>query len=249
MSVFFEIHKDNPREGPGDNASTDKAFYLLKDLPPRPYILDIGCGPGMQTVELARISHGDVVAIDNYQPFLDALKRQAEEAGLAKSIQTYNQSMFALDLVEHSFDLIWSEGAIYIIGFAQGLLEWREYLKPGGYLAVTEINWLKPDPPEILKKFWAVNYPAITTIEENSRIIQYSNYMEIGNFVLPESAWWDNYYNPVLKRVSMLRSKYAGHSEILQELDAQQTEIAMYRKYHDYYGYVFYIMKDASVQK
>lgn len=243
MSAFFEIHKDNPREGPGDNASTDKAFCMIKDLPPHPQILDIGCGPGMQTIELARISKGHIIAIDTYQPFLDALGRQAKEAGVSAQIETKNQSMFALDFTERKFDLIWSEGAIYIIGFAKGLLEWREYLKPGGYLAVSELSWLKPNPPEPIKKFWAINYPAITTIKENSRIIREMNYLEIGNFILPESAWWDNYYNPVLQQISMLRVKYAGNSEVLQELDAHQFEIAMYRKYHDYYGYVFHVMQ------
>ncbi len=247
MSVFFEIHQDNPREGPGDNISTCRAFEMIQGLLPQPHIiLDIGCGPGMQTLELARISNGRITAVDTHQPFLDQLKQRAVEAGVADRIEVLNQSMFALDLPANSFDLIWSEGAIYIIGFRQGLKEWREYLKPRGYLAVTEIVWLKPNPPDILRRFWETNYPSMTTIKGNLDIIRDSGYAEIGNFVLPESAWWEDYYLPVMKRISMLRAKYAGISEVLQELDAQQAEIAMYRKYHDYYGYVFYIMKEAG---
>jgi SAM-dependent methyltransferase len=243
MSVFWEIHQDNPREGPGDNASTRKAFKMLKDLPPQPRILDIGCGPGMQTIELARISAGHITAVDNYQPFLDSLKQRAVEADVAPRIDTLNQSMFNLDLPNHSFDLIWSEGAIYIIGFPKGLEEWRELLKPKGYIAVTEVAWLKPEPPKVLKEFWQVNYAALKSIEENSRIIRDAGYLEAGRFILPEAAWWEDYYNPVIKRVSILRAKYAGNAEALQELDAHQKEISLYRRYPDYYGHVFYIMQ------
>jgi ubiquinone/menaquinone biosynthesis C-methylase UbiE len=243
MSVFWEIHQDNPREGPGDNISTRKAFKLLKHLPLKSKILDIGCGPGMQTIELAQISSSLITAVDNYQPFLDTLKSRAEEAEVADRIKVVNQSMFNLDLPHNAFDVIWSEGAIYIIGFQKGLEEWREFLKPRGYIAVTEVAWLKPDPPKILKEFWQANYPALKTVEENSQIIRDAGYLETGRFILPEAAWWEDYYNPVMKRVSMLRAKYAGNPEALQELDAHQKEVALYRHYHDYYGYAFYVMQ------
>jgi cyclopropane fatty-acyl-phospholipid synthase-like methyltransferase len=245
MSIFFEIHQDNPREGPGDNASTRRAYEMLQDLPPEPQILDIGCGPGMQTLELARISGGRITAVDNYWPFLDRLKQNAKEAGLEDRIRIINQSMFSLELTE-KFDVVWSEGAIYIMGFRKGLREWKEYLKPQGYIAVSELTWLKPNPPLIVRQFWGRNYPAMTTIDDNLKTIQESGYNEIGHFVLPESAWWANYYDPVLSRVSMLRARYAGNPEFLQELDAEQAEISLYRKYHDFYGYVFYVMRSVE---
>ncbi len=43
--IFWEIHSKLPREGPGDDASTRKAFSMLADLPNAPCILDVGCGP------------------------------------------------------------------------------------------------------------------------------------------------------------------------------------------------------------
>ena len=246
MDIFFELHKDLPREGPGDNPSTRKALALLVDLPPRPLILDIGCGPGMQTVELARCTNGKIIAIDTHQPFLEKLKQRAQAEGLSDKITTINMSMFALDFEAKSFDAIWSEGAIYIMGFEQGLRACQPLLKPGGYVAVSEICWLRPQPPSEVQTFWAANYPGMRTVEENLEIVRAAGYREVGHFVLPPSAWWEGYYTPQEARIAMLRTKYRDDVEAIQLLDESQLEIDLYRKYSDWYGYVFYIMQKAK---
>ena len=132
MNIFFEIHKDLTREGPGDSQSTRQAISLLKDLPVHPLILDIGCGPGMQTLDLAAYTSGEIIAVDTHQPFLDQLQRRIEIKGLAERVHLANVSMFDLKFPEQNFDVIWSEGAIYIIGFENGLRTWRRLLKHGG---------------------------------------------------------------------------------------------------------------------
>ena len=55
--------------------------------------------------------------IDTHQPFLEKLKQRAQAEGLSDKITAVNMSMFALDFEAKSFDAIWSEGAIYIMGF------------------------------------------------------------------------------------------------------------------------------------
>ena len=188
MDIFFELHQDLPREGPGDNPSTRKALSLLTELPLQPLILDIGCGPGMQTIELARCTKGKIIAIDTHQPFLDKLKQRAQAEGLSDKITTINMSMFALEFEAKSFDAIWSEGAIYIMGFEQGLRACQPLLKPGGYVAVTEISWLRPQPSGEVQAFWAANCPGMRTVEENLEIVQAAGYRKVGHFVLPSSA-------------------------------------------------------------
>jgi ubiquinone/menaquinone biosynthesis C-methylase UbiE len=215
----------------------------MTDLPIQPRLLDIGCGPGMQTLELARISAGSILAIDTHQPFLEALNRRASREGLAERITPLNQSMFALDFEPGSFDAIWSEGAIYIIGFEKGLQEWQPFLKKGGYLAVTELSWLKPDPPAEVKTFWQENYPHIQTREENLVLLQKTGYHEVGHFTLPNSAWWQNYYTPLEKRIATLTEQYRDNDEALAFLDISQREIDLYRKFSEWYGYVFYVMQ------
>jgi ubiquinone/menaquinone biosynthesis C-methylase UbiE len=246
MDIFFELHQDLPREGPGDNPSTRKALALLADLPPQPLILDIGCGPGMQTVELARCTKGKIIAIDTHQPFLEKLKQRAQAEGVSDKITAVNMSMFALDFEAKSFDAIWSEGAIYIMGFEQGLQACQPLLKPGGYVAVTELTWLRPNPPAEADNFWKENYPGMQSVQGNLDSVRAASYREIAHFVLPTSSWWEPYYTPQAARIAMLRDKYQDDDEAIQLLNESQKEIDLYRQYSDWYGYVFYVMQKAK---
>lgn len=243
VNIFFEIHSSLPREGPGDNESTRKAYLMLPDLPEKPRILDVGCGPGMQTIELAKLSNGRIDALDNHQPFLDHLKKRAEEEGVSDRINIINGDMFALNYEDKSFDLIWSEGAIYIIGFEKGIREWRKLLTDKGYVVVSELSWLRPDPPEEVRKFFAEGYPGIKTINENLETIKKAGYRIINHFVLPDESWWNNYYIPIAAKIPSLRLKYRDDKEALAILDCEELEMEMFRKYSKYYGYVFYIMQ------
>ncbi len=241
MSIFFDIHKDIPREGPGSYQSMLKALSCLPNLPPTPSILDVGCGPGKQTIALAKETGGVITAVDTHQPFLDGLKQRAHETRVAGQIKTINMSMSSLEFPDESFDLLWSEGAIYIIGFAQGLRAWRPLVKIGGYVAVTECTWLRPDPPEECKQFWAMEYPAMKSLEENLRDVHDTGYELVDHFALPDSDWWDDYYAPLEKRIALLREKYAGNPEAIEIFDGHRLEMDIHRKYAAWYGYVFYL--------
>jgi ubiquinone/menaquinone biosynthesis C-methylase UbiE len=238
---FYELFSEIPRQGPGSNEYTRKAYMSLPHLVPQPDILDVGCGSGMQTLELARISEGQITALDNYRPFLDELRKRAKSEGFNGGINIVNGSMFELPFTKNSFDLIWSEGAIFIIGFEKGLREWKLFLKQGGYLVVSELSWIRSDAPDELRTYWEGEYPAIRNIPENREIVRRAGYDEVGHFILPESGWWDNFYTPLQKRVNQLRHKYAQNPEAMAVLDSGQLEIDMYRKYSSYYGYVFYL--------
>lgn len=245
MDIFFELHHDLPREAPGDNVSTHKAFTLLTNLPPRPLMLDVGCGPGEQTLALAKSIDGHIVAADTHQPFLERLRQNAQEAQVHDKISLIKTSMFALPFGEQTFDVIWSEGAIYIIGFTEGLYTWQRFLKPRGYVAVSELAWLRPHPPTEAATFWEVAYPGMRTREENLEIIRVVGYRDVGHFVLPVESWWKNYYTPLEARITTLREKYCENVEATQQLDEAQREIDLYRQYADWYGYVFYVMQMA----
>ena len=241
--VFWEIHSNLPREGPGDNESTKKAYMMLKCLPEKPNILDIGCGPGMQTIELAKVGNGQIEAVDNHQPFLEQLKKSAKKEAVNNRIRVVNGDMFNLNYENHSFDLIWSEGAIFIIGLEKDLREWRRLLTPKGYVVVSELSWLRLDLPEETRKFMKLGYPGINTIEKNLDIAQKNGYRIVGSFVLPSKSWWNNYYTLIEKKIPFLKAKYKKNEEAMQVIFFGETEIEMFRKYSDYYGYVFYVIQ------
>ena len=63
-NLMFEIFEDLPRQGPGDYESTKKAFLMLEGLPKDPEILDVGCGVGKQTLALAGLISGRIIAVE-----------------------------------------------------------------------------------------------------------------------------------------------------------------------------------------
>ncbi len=201
MEFFFEIFDPSmPRLGPGNDESTRRALGALPFAPPRlgdrgaagrPRILDLGCGNGAQTIQLAKNVDGKILAVDNHEPYLEELRRRADAAGVSEKIETRLSDMKDLVAGDGPFDLIWSEGALYIMGFREGLKACRSLLTPGGSFAVTEISWLSPDVPEECRRFFAEEYPAMADIDANLGTITDCGYDVVGHFTLPESAWWE----------------------------------------------------------
>lgn len=246
LDVLYELFDGVSRQGPGDNASTRKAWALLGDVPPHPTILDIGCGSGLQTLELARITSGRIIALDNHQPYLDILQQRAAAENLVGHIETVNCSMLEMDFDPGTFDVIWSEGALYILGFDQGLATSKSLLKPSGYLVVSEMSWFTPDPPQELQQFLSDEQIDIRTLDENLQRIDQAGYHSLGHFPLPQESWLDNFYNLVEKNIAPLQQKYREDPELLVVVSNMQREIQLYRAYSNHYGYIFYAMQVKS---
>jgi len=242
MGIFWELHTDLPQQAPGSNALTEQVLASLPRLGPDARILDVGCGPGRQTLVLARGSEAHVVAIDLLLPFLDVLRKRADGAGLSERIETHQMSMSDMSFEDACFDLIWSEGAIYNMGFENGLRAWRRLLRPGGHVVVTEACFLVADPPEAVRRFWAEDYPGMLDIEGCLSATGRAGYRVIEHRVLPESAWWDDYYDPLMARSEALRGRYADDPAALAHIDRGVFECDLYRRHSDSYGYVFYVL-------
>jgi SAM-dependent methyltransferase len=249
---FYEIFDASlPRLGAGNEASTLKALEMLRAAGPQhkntaarcaTRILDIGCGNGTQTLVLARHTDGSILAVDNHQPFLDELQRRAEAAGVSGRIQVSLRDMRSLNASDGPFDLIWSEGALFVMGFREGLAACCSLLAPGGGLAASEMCWLRPDPPAACRQFFAAAYPALTDIETNLAAIRACGYEVVGHFPQPESAWWE-LYHPIEERLGRLRKQRAAEEEKLSMIEGIQKEIDLYRQYAAFYGNVFFVMR------
>jgi SAM-dependent methyltransferase len=242
-TLFFELFTGLPRQGPGDAASTLRALALVPRVGPETRVLDVGCGTGLQTLVLARNSPARFVAIDNHPPFVEELKRQAQALGIADRIDARVGDMCRLELPDASFELIWCEGAIYLMGFETGLREWRRLLAPGGHMAVTEVCWTRPEPPSDCVAFWEREYPAIRDVPARLGAIADGGYETVGHFTLPTSSWWDDYYGPLQQNVRAFRERHDGEPDA-QELASQvQREIDVWHAYSEFYGYEFFVMR------
>jgi hypothetical protein len=197
----------------------------------------------MQTIELARISNGKVIALDNHQAFLDMLMEQAKRHRVDEKITPKNISMLDMDFEEKTFDIIWSEGALYIMGFQNGLKRCHQLLRNKGYLAVTELVYTVPDPPPQVVEYFEGEYPDIRNIGENIEAINEKGFSLISNFTLPESSWLNNYYLPIEKEIPRLIRKYRGNEVALSVFEGFRNEVDFYRKYSKFYSYEFFVMK------
>ncbi len=240
FKALLTFYESMPRLGPGDDRYTRFLYRLLTDLPDCPRIADMGCGNGSQTIVLAG-EGGDVTAVDLNGIFFSRLLNRAEKLGLSNRIHVLETSMDALPDGVGPFDLIWSEGAVYFVGFARGLRLWKPLLKDGGYIVVSEATWLTDSPPAGLKSFWDTEYPAMQTRSANEAVIRDAGYRWIGSVLLPEEAW-AQYYRPQIGQIAALRT--AGVDGIMEQVISDiEKEIEIFNRYRGLYGYVFYLMQ------
>ncbi len=242
MEIFFKIFEGLERKGPGSGVDTTKAFTMCKGLPDKPRILEIGCGSGVTSVELAQISGGRVTATDIHQPYLNEVNRKARALGVTNRLTTVKADMAALPFDPESFDLIWSEGAAYIMGFDAALEHWKRFLKPGGCLVVSEAVMHRENPPEDLRAFWQECYPAVRNVEDNLKAIKRQRYEILDHFPLPEQCW-HFFYDDLEKHMEGLEATYALDPDGRAVLEGNRREIALFRKYPGYYGYEFFVLR------
>ena len=178
-----------------------------------------------------------------FPQFLEMLMKKSKVNNLTNRIVAKEMLMESLTFKESSFDVIWSEGAIYNIGFEKGLSLWRKYLKDNGYIAVSEISWLTDTRPDEIEQYWVNAYPEIDTIENKLSVINKCGYTSVAHFVLDDKCWLDNYYQPILERSEAFMKKYDYTDEVKEFVEAGKIEADMYNRFKDYYSYVFYIAK------
>ena len=242
MKYFLEIYGRLPRAGPGSNECTKRAYELMSEVPEAPNILDIGCGPGVQTVDLLKVSGGRVLALDFLPLMIERTKANADIANVSDRLEILEQDMKQMAFSPASFDVIWSEGAIYNLGFENGLKKIKSFVKPNGYVAVSEAVWLRPNPPASLVEFWQ-QYPEIDSVENKLTVINRLGYQQVGHFVLPNGAWTIDYYDPMEELVAEKAKEWAGVPEALEVLEEARGEIDIFRKYSGYFSYAFFVMR------
>lgn len=242
LDLLIQLHKDNERQGPGSPTDTALALAMCRLNPSEALkVADMGCGTGSVTLQLARSLNAHVTAVDISLPFLDKLQTMATKEGLDHLIETIQASIDDLPFNTEHFDLIWSEGAIYTIGFSKGLNDWRCFLKPGGYMAVSEMTWLSNVRDAEIERYWQEAYPEITTVSGNLEKISEAGYRPIGYFILPETSWIDHYYAPLQSGFDCFLKRNTTNPRAHEIVEAERAEIDLYHRHKQSYGYGFYV--------
>lgn len=243
FNFICDFFSNTERQGPGSPEVTLKALSFIDNLSDESLIADIGCGTGGQTMVLAAHAPGHIRGFDLFSGFIELFNENAAKQGLQDKMKGIVCSMDNLPFQNEELDLIWSEGAIYNIGFERGLNEWHKYLKPGGYIAVSESSWFTARRPVEIENYCMPHFPEMDTISGKVALIEKAGYKPIATFILPENCWLEHYFNPLIKVQDLFLTRYAGNKVVEEFITFQRQDAEMYRKYKDYYGYVFYIAK------
>ncbi len=246
FNIICEYFSLIERQGPGSREMTLKALGFIDGLTAESRIADLGCGTGGQTMVLAQHTPGSITGLDLFPDFIEHFQANAAKLNLHNRVKGIVGSMDNLPFQEGEMDLIWSEGAIYNIGFERGLIEWRKYLKDGGYIAVTEASWFTLHRPAEIEAFWVEAYPEIDTIPAKVTQMQNAGYIPVATFTLPEYCWTEQFFGPQVQAQVDFMSKYPDNPAAKNLVDYLKYEASMYERFKEYYGYVFYIGKKVN---
>ena len=241
LNLICEYFAGLERQGPGSPEATIKALGFIDHLTHGSRVADIGCGTGGQTMTMALNAPGQITGIDIFPTFIERFNQNAHEMGLQERVKGIVGSMDNLSFNKGELDLIWSEGAIYNIGFERGLKAWGQFLKKGGYIAVSEASWFTSERPAEIEEFWQEEYPGIDTIPNKLAQMELAGYIPVAAFVLPETCWTDHFYIPQVPVQEAFLKKFAGNRTAEEFIANQRHESRLYDRYREYYGYAFYI--------
>jgi SAM-dependent methyltransferase len=246
--LFFEVFESLPRQGPGNRACAERALSFCRHLPKAPVVLDLGCGVGVQTLHLAELlPEAAIAALDSHAPSIERLRASVAERGLSARVRPVVGDMAEPPTPPESVDLVWSEGALYNLGLERALQVCRRLLRPGGYLAFTEPVWRDDSPPLEVKAGFEQDYPTMGKLPDALSAVERAGLSLEGHFTLPDAAWWDDFYTPMVRRIEELRGKFAADPEALSVLDLIAAEPEMHRRNSRFYAYEFLVARQPLV--
>ncbi|MEO0651961.1 MAG: class I SAM-dependent methyltransferase [Planctomycetota bacterium] len=242
-ALFFELFEALPRQGPGSERSTRRAFEACAGLPRPARVADLGCGGGAQTAALAGLVDGPIVALDRHRPLLDRLRAQLIADRLEARVQAIHGDFAEPPLERGAFDLVWSEGALYNLGRPRAFQVCASLLRPGGWLAFTDAVWRVDDPPAEVRAIFDADYPTMGQVPKVANDLAAAGFHLAEHFPLPAEDWWDAFYDPLVERLEALRADVADDAEALAALDALAAEPELHRTHGEAYGYEFFVAR------
>ena len=223
---FFTLHRDLPREGPGSAA---EVAWVLDRIAPPARVLDLACGPGADTVELAqRLPAARIEAVEQVRHFVEAAQRATARFGDRVTVRQGD-----MRAVTGQHDLIWCMGAVYFLGIEAALPLWRPALAPGGHLAFTEPVLVETPASATAAAFWG-DHPVGDAGAIAGRVAA-AGYRTLATRLLT-GAPWEDYYAPLERRIAALRP--GASAALTQVLDEAEREVTLWRRAPDQIAYL-----------
>ncbi len=241
FQALIALHQGLERQGPGDKEFSRQILSNLEGLPENPQIADMGCGAGAGTLLLAEKFRTNIRAVDFSRDFLDELDVRAKQEELDQFIETIECDMGKINWAPKSVDLLWSEGAAYILTFGGALKAWRPLMADNGIAVISELSYFTDKAPEPLKEYMKKMYPTIKSESGNAEVAKALHFEVVDILRLPSRSWWTYYYDPLKENIESQKGSKDPTMQVV--IDETEKEMQLFEKYAEFYGYSFYILK------
>jgi len=142
-ATYTHGHHESVLRSHSWRTAKNSAAYLLPDLRPGMAVLDVGCGPGTITTDLAAlVAPGRVVAVDSAQAVLEQAAGYAAEAGYADRIDFAVADVHELEFPDDTFDVVHAHQVLqHVSDPIRALREMRRVCRPGGIVAARDSDY------------------------------------------------------------------------------------------------------------
>jgi len=143
MNAYTHGHHHTVVANHASRSAENSAAYLLPHLRPGLDLLDVGCGPGSITLDLARlVAPGRVVGLEYAEEALRLAREAAQEQGLADQVEFVTGDAHALDLPDASFDVVHAHQVMHhLTDPVSALREMGRVCRPDGVVAAREADY------------------------------------------------------------------------------------------------------------
>lgn len=144
MTTYLQGHHESVLRSHRWRTAENSAGYLLPHLRAGMRVLDVGCGPGTITADLARLvgPDGEVLGVDSAPDAVAAAQQAAEQGQRADNLRFAVGDVMALDLPDANIDVVHAHQVLQHLQDPVGALcELRRVTRPGGLVAARDADY------------------------------------------------------------------------------------------------------------
>ncbi|MDN3293922.1 methyltransferase domain-containing protein [Streptomyces ficellus] len=197
-AVYTHGHHESVLRSHRWRTAANSAAYLVGELRPGLDVLDVGCGPGTITADLAALvaPGGRVTGVDASGEVLEQARAAVRERGL-DNVRFAVADVHALDFPDDSFDVVHAHQVLQHVGDpVRALREMRRVCRPGGVVAARDSDYAAfawfPEPPVLAE--WQELYRRVARAnggepDAGRRLVSWARRAGFTDITATASAW------------------------------------------------------------